>query len=515
MRYANGAQAHVISFVLKGKVNHQTTGARQDAEQADVSTVLKYIRLEGPKMVRKGEAPVGQQAQAQQPQAQQPHAQGAQGQAPTGGKTIPAALSHGTIDRVSTEALLQGREDGTWLLRFSNNVQAYVISGLHQGNFYHLSTGSPQDAEAVDLTEVLKQVRLVGSKILRKGAAPLQAPAPASGEGKAFDAKAKWGQLFDDMRSLGMIKDKSTRGTKAMDEMYWGEFLDRKRNTYGRNLGGIFKVWEESDSQDNFDVWLEKLESGDPSVPGRDVISQDRRLAAAFDAQGKVIGGKVWYMTAAERAGYEARVSKGSIAGPTVAEGENIFVIGPDSKLYVGQKQRGDASTQAFNHSTFFAGKPVKSAGTIHVRGGKVEIYQNLSGHYAPGVPETIRALAKISGGDRQVLSGIRMFYNLRPAGTCLEWFESVTKTEEKDQPEGNGGIPVSLSHGNLGSADVVPLLQNKDEGTWLIRYSTNVKQYVISIVKKGEIKHETTGQGPDVQNLQRIPYPQNMMLRP
>ena len=71
-------------------------------------------------------------------------------------------------------------------------------------------------------------------------------------------------------------------------------------------------------------------------------------------------------------------------------DGLSIFVMGPDRQLYVGSQQVGK-----FQHSSFFKGQPVISAGEIVVDSvGKILFLSNRSGHYKPNRNSMLHLLA-------------------------------------------------------------------------------------------------------------------------
>lgn len=65
------------------------------------------------------------------------------------------------------------------------------------------------------------------------------------------------------------------------------------------------------------------------------------------------------------------------MTGQPISGEHMIFVIGTNGQLYVNHKIRG-----RFQHSSFFAGGPIKSAGLVTLSGGRLLDYLPSSGHY-------------------------------------------------------------------------------------------------------------------------------------
>ena len=78
----------------------------------------------------------------------------------------------------------------------------------------------------------------------------------------------------------------------------------------------------------------------------------------------------------------------GDVDGNVLRDGLYITVLGTDHLFYVAQKQPG-----IFQHATFFAGKPVISAGMFVVKNGVLENFISQSGHYKPEKEEMLKAL--------------------------------------------------------------------------------------------------------------------------
>lgn len=54
-----------------------------------------------------------------------------------------------------------------------------------------------------------------------------------------------------------------------------------------------------------------------------------------------------------------------------------MYVADSDYRIYIGIKQKG-----RFQHSSFLAGGPITSAGTLVIRDGQLQKISPMSGHY-------------------------------------------------------------------------------------------------------------------------------------
>jgi hypothetical protein len=119
---------------------------------------------------------------------------------------------------------------------------------------------------------------------------------------------------------------------------------------------------------------LEKWQKSKTSKPFDGYISKfDKKLLS---------GSKVHYLSRDERPKYEVsfKGKKISIGGKAPSDGTYIFAL--DSKgeqLLAGKKEKG-----VFQHTSFFAGKPVQSVGFFGIKHREIKKVFIKSGHYKP-----------------------------------------------------------------------------------------------------------------------------------
>lgn len=270
------------------------------------------------------------------------------------------------------------------------------------------------------------------------------------------------------------------QGLQAMDPQYHGEVLDRKQNRYGRYLPDLKKVWDkQGEGKPNFTDWLDAVEKNDTSVPGVTEARQVTNPEVGKVVQpGGIAGGLMVYLDDEARKGYVATASKGALTGPTVKNGQLIFVIGSDSKLYVGSKARAKPGERgAFNHSSFFSGGPVKSAGTLTVAGGKVTTLNDQSGHYAPTRPMVVAAMRKIGGNDDAWLQSVQVTVGGKTT-TGRVYLDGAIMEESIE-------IWGKYSIGTVSRPQAEAYLKAAPDGSWLVRIGTG--NATVFSVRKGE----------------------------
>jgi hypothetical protein len=284
------------------------------------------------------------------------------------------------------------------------------------------------------------------------------------------------------------------RGLKPMQQQYHGEVLDHQKNRYGGYLEYLRKEWEQHASKThNFSQWLDEVEKNDTSVPG---VREGRQILDMNLGHGgakvKDVSGQVTYLDDKTRVEYACTVSKGTISGKKISgTGEFIFVIGPDSKIYAGSKARaGEGKAGAFNHSSFFSGGAVKSAGTITVQGGRIVRVTNVSGHYAPDESMIRLACTRFSSGDRECLRNIEVIIGGNQP-TSAYAFLGLETEEEKNQANVQKQLQelTNLSHGKLERVDAEWILGSFGSGAWLIRIGST-GELVASYEHGGKFQH-------------------------
>lgn len=263
------------------------------------------------------------------------------------------------------------------------------------------------------------------------------------------------------------------QGLTAMDERYHGEAIDPK-NRYGRYMPELRALWEQHASQlKSYGKWLDDAEAGRIGVAG---VSEALALrkpknegGGPIISQGEVAGGRVLYLDADARQAYVATVKKGVVSGGKPAGNNTIFVIGPDNKIYIGGKARGGGKVNAFNHSSFFAGGPVKSAGSLKLSGSRITEISDVSGHYTPNKAMVLQAVRKFAGGDQDWLAEVDV--KLGSAGTIKGKAFLVD-----DHAEQTTQIWSKYSAGALSPANAAKVLLAAADGNWLVRQGSDDK---------------------------------------
>ena len=302
-------------------------------------------------------------------------------------------------------------------------------------------------------------------------------------------------QAAEKGKKLGVGKGTQERlarqGLHPMDERYHGEVLDHQKNRYGRHLKPLKDVWDgESNVGMNFSQWLDEVEKRNTSVPGvaKALTLRNSDTGGLIVEEGGTAGGTMIYLDDEGRKPYEARASKGNLTGTHVASGEVIFVIGPDNKLYAGKKARAQAGKRgAFNHSSFFSGAPIKSAGTLKVAGGRVTQLSDLSGHYTPTPAMVMTAIRKIGGGDQAWLDEVRILVSNKDVGSGTEFLAGES---QKRQTE----TWTKYSHGPKTTPWAEGVLKNGEDGAWLVR-NNRTGQLTVSYRKGDDLKHVLVGE--------------------
>jgi hypothetical protein len=175
-----------------------------------------------------------------------------------------------------------------------------------------------------------------------------------------------------------------------------------------------------------------------------------------------------------------------------------IFVIGPDNKIYAGQKARAKSGELgAFNHSSFFSGGPVRSAGTLHIQGGRIASVSNESGHYSPTATMIQTAVRKFGGSDGTWLDEVLVFIG-RKSSSGRVFLEGQYK---KDQLE----IWGKYSLGQLTETRAGQILESAEAGSWIV-WHKGKKDLKLSHNKGGGLAHlpisELGNQGLDRKKL-------------
>lgn len=212
-------------------------------------------------------------------------------------------------------------------------------------------------------------------------------------------------------------------GSKAqlMSAHHFIEAADPKHR-YGSKLGPYYKVWLDSGSHDNFFRWLDR---GDGK--GLD-------LSAEGHPRHKLQSSMVTYLKETERARYLVDIRNGVFYW--MASGElvdtspkrtcaldlrfrllglpmkYIFVIDLHDRLFVAKKKKG-----CFHHSSFLGARPVRLAGSIIVKAGRLCAVNASSGHYRPDDTNFDRTLHMLE--DKYGVQGGTYVKVYPPKGKC------------------------------------------------------------------------------------------------
>lgn len=201
------------------------------------------------------------------------------------------------------------------------------------------------------------------------------APKPLKREvSLAPETSAKLARGLEKAKMLG--KGLSDPKAKAMNPFYWLEVFKfningKEVNLYANALTTYYKEWKESGTTQNFEEYMQdKIDHMGPE----ELSELEKNVLVRLSEEGR----KEHEVSFAE---------DGTILqnGQPVADGEYIFTMEADSKdagptnLYIGQKVKGK-----FQHSSFFAGGAVRSAGMMDVENGRIKSVKAYSGHYLP-----------------------------------------------------------------------------------------------------------------------------------
>ncbi|KRW98723.1 hypothetical protein PPERSA_00311 [Pseudocohnilembus persalinus] len=167
-------------------------------------------------------------------------------------------------------------------------------------------------------------------------------------------------------------------------DKHWLEVTDSKHR-YGNALKIYYEYWVNSDTKQDFWVWLDGEEGEGKNLSleefPREFLERD----------------KVLYLNEDERKQYEIYIEEGKFKYTESKElvdtlkeiekadekGKFIFVVSLEKKMYVGPKIRGN-----FHHSSFLSGAPVIGAGNLQIESGILKAVKPHSGHYRPTAEE-------------------------------------------------------------------------------------------------------------------------------
>ena len=167
-----------------------------------------------------------------------------------------------------------------------------------------------------------------------------------------------------------------TRRTCILSSQNWLEFFDPLHRD-PRALSKIFKDWKwlEYYKKRSFQEFLNRkstLKVFEEELKCSQVIYLEKEELKNYRVSFAMENGKIVVKNCAGK----------------ILEAQLITVLGPDNQCYAGVKRRG-----AFQHSSFFQGKSVRSAGVFIIRNGYLKGFCNSSGHYRPQKEEVFKML--------------------------------------------------------------------------------------------------------------------------
>jgi hypothetical protein len=137
---------------------------------------------------------------------------------------------------------------------------------------------------------------------------------------------------------------------------------EHKFHIYGRVIRSLFKKWEESKKQIDFDTYLERYASDRSKI--------------------KILKKAVVYFSPSEAEEYKVKFHKGKVyqRDEVIPSGRYMFVLDQTGNhLFVGKKKKG-----TYHHTSFVRGDPTACAGFITIKNGYIVEVRGHSGHYKP-----------------------------------------------------------------------------------------------------------------------------------
>jgi hypothetical protein len=208
--------------------------------------------------------------------------------------------------------------------------------------------------------------------------------------------------------------------TKALSgEDYYLEFIEPSHRA---NASQMLKLWKDENPHNlPFADFVRWLEAHDPAF-----VAKIDEMNGKLQDKGFGVDKHVYYLNEQERPGYELTCPgfgnngwrrsldegrlfhSGDHSSDATHSGWSIFVMDHHNHIYTHSK-----IVKQFHHSSFLAGRPTKSAGTLCVDRGKILAVTMASGHYAPSQTQALNVclalLVKMSGNQgrpNDLLSG-------------------------------------------------------------------------------------------------------------
>lgn len=362
------------------------------------------------------------------------------------------------MTKLKSEKLLEGKESGTWILRLEkSDLNTHVFISYVDQN--HKISHQLINFNSSKLEDLKKQYHLKNN---------LHDLILESVKTKFLNARLNAKQLYKGLK----------KGANPMVVRYHGEVLD-ENHRYGRKIAHLFEAWKESTAKISFNAWMKKFDRGEIVWLGlTDEKLDELKKDGLVDNNNKPTVSKVIYLDENQRKSYELKCIDNKIStgleNPlnTLDKNPHIFVVSPDNKIYIDVYKRGE-----MNHSSFLSGGAVKSAGELTIQNGVVKKITDKSGHYETSkkmIVEGLKALKKL-GID---LNGVELTLNAHPESklpreTINNALEFLLRTEIENDPNYQGKMSRLEAEALLKAA--------KDNKAWLIRYSENNNNFVVS----------------------------------
>lgn len=273
--------------------------------------------------------------------------------------------------------------------------------------------------------------------------------------------KEKLARALSKAKKLGKGLQKNPNA-KLLTGAYWPEAIVSKE-FHSSAMESLFKVWKETDTDLDFETWIKK-EFPDHPLPPLAYLDKNERKEYLVSIQNGMLVSADDNKTPKDTTEYNSLFS---------GQGFAIFVLAPDSSLYIGEHKIGK-----FHHSSFLSGAPTLSAGEIKTNSeGKILCVTSKSGHYRPSKAELVNILSHLESHGVNLKDvvvkelskhNVTAYYNngaeyvenrgdLKPSYICIR---------EESCNQVNGPIKYRLETNVFGQVKLVPFQDNTESPT-------------------------------------------------
>jgi hypothetical protein len=257
-------------------------------------------------------------------------------------------------------------KDKVILVKILENIKtkiSYTQGSQKHNHFFNLFSSSIITKE--DLLNKL-------TEISQKWDVVVHNPAIPNDQAASNKAHLRWKSAVEKAKVLGAgLRDANA---KILQKMYWLEVLDFNINgktvyLYANVLVPYFEQWKQDLTEKrDFKIYMQEIINGMDKQQlkylennGLLRLNEEQRkeCEVSFDGKGLILKNQ-----------------------QPVEDGEYIFVLEAKlglPRLYINKKIKGK-----FQHSSFFAGGAVRSAGMMQVENGIIRLIKPHSGHYTP-----------------------------------------------------------------------------------------------------------------------------------